>query len=98
MSRLLRRRNGDAGADVRTRSFIWPVADEDVLRQLYFDNYSVRTYNMTRIDRRAFIATAAGAPSLLAASPRPNVLFVMADEWRAQATGYNGDPNVRTPA
>ena len=28
---------------------------------------------------------------------QPNVLFVFADQWRAQATGYNGDPNVRTP-
>ncbi len=28
---------------------------------------------------------------------RPNVLFVFADQWRAQATGYAGDPNVRTP-
>jgi arylsulfatase A-like enzyme len=30
-------------------------------------------------------------------SDRPNVLFILADEWRAQSTGYNGDPNVRTP-
>lgn len=28
---------------------------------------------------------------------RPNILFVMADQWRAHATGYNGDPNARTP-
>jgi arylsulfatase A-like enzyme len=28
---------------------------------------------------------------------RPNVLFVFADQWRAQATGYKGDPNIRTP-
>ncbi len=27
----------------------------------------------------------------------PNVVFVLADEWRAQATGYNGDKNVSTP-
>ncbi len=26
-----------------------------------------------------------------------NVIFVFADQWRAQATGYAGDPNVRTP-
>jgi arylsulfatase A-like enzyme len=25
------------------------------------------------------------------------VLFVFADQWRAQATGYAGDPNARTP-
>ncbi len=28
---------------------------------------------------------------------RPNVLFVMGDEWRAQALGYAGDPNAHTP-
>ncbi len=28
---------------------------------------------------------------------RPNVVLVFADQWRAQATGYAGDPNVQTP-
>ncbi len=28
---------------------------------------------------------------------RPNVLFILADQWRAQAFSYAGDPNVRTP-
>jgi arylsulfatase A-like enzyme len=28
---------------------------------------------------------------------RPNVVFVLTDQWRAQATGYAGDPNVKTP-
>ena len=32
-----------------------------------------------------------------AAEPKPNILFVIADQWRAQAFGYAGDPNVRTP-
>ncbi len=30
-------------------------------------------------------------------SKPPNVVFVLADQWRASATGYAGDPNVRTP-
>jgi arylsulfatase A-like enzyme len=60
--------------------------------------------------RREFLqAAAAGAgvaaSRLLAAgeagppAPRrpPNVVFVFADQWRAQATGYAGDPNARTP-
>src|ERR1035438_4030491 len=52
--------------------------------------------------RRQFLATrslqALAAPALLGSPPgRPNVLFILADEWRAQSTGYNGDPNVRTP-
>ena len=28
---------------------------------------------------------------------QPNVVFVFADQWRLQALGYAGDPNVRTP-
>jgi len=28
---------------------------------------------------------------------QPNVIFVFGDQWRAQATGYAGDSNVRTP-
>ncbi len=30
-------------------------------------------------------------------SRSPNLVFVFADQWRAQAFGYAGDPNVRTP-
>jgi arylsulfatase A-like enzyme len=33
----------------------------------------------------------------LAFATRPNILFILADQWRAQAFGYAGDPNVRTP-
>jgi arylsulfatase A-like enzyme len=32
-----------------------------------------------------------------AAASRPNVVFLLADQWRAKATGYAGDPNVKTP-
>ena len=46
--------------------------------------------------RRHFLGAAAAALSA-APLPRPNVLLVLADEWRAQATGYNGDANVRAP-
>ena len=28
---------------------------------------------------------------------RPNVIWLIADQWRAQAIGANGDPNVHTP-
>ena len=37
-----------------------------------------------------------GSPTGRAGS-KPNVVFVFADQWRAQATGYAGDPNVMTP-
>ncbi len=39
-------------------------------------------------------------PSLAPVSatpPRRNVLWIFADQLRAQALGYNGDPNARTP-
>ena len=48
-----------------------------------------------RSTRRQFLATA--SMSALAPAQRPNVLFILADEWRAQATGYNGDTNVHAP-
>lgn len=28
---------------------------------------------------------------------RPNIVFMLADQWRASAFGYSGDPNVKTP-
>jgi len=28
---------------------------------------------------------------------KPNVVFLLADQWRGSATGYAGDPNVKTP-
>jgi len=28
---------------------------------------------------------------------RPNIVYVLTDQWRAQAIGYAGDPNVKTP-
>ncbi len=28
---------------------------------------------------------------------RPNIIWLVADQWRAQAIGVNGDPNVSTP-
>ena len=52
--------------------------------------------------RREFLASVAagaiGVPLLGAKrSRRPNLVYVLCDQWRAQATGYSGDPNVQTP-
>ena len=41
------------------------------------------------------VARAAGPASRPA---HPNIVFVIADQWRACSTGYAGDPNVKTPA
>src|SRR5436190_23136590 len=35
--------------------------------------------------------------AIRAETRKPNVLFVLADQWRACATGYAGDRNVKTP-
>ncbi len=35
--------------------------------------------------------------ALSSPSSRPNLLLVIADEWRADALGYAGDPNAHTP-
>ena len=61
-----------------------------------------------RMDRREFLRKAALGVSLLSVSQagmtaelsaqeRPNLLFVFADQWRAQAMGYAGNVDVQTP-
>lgn len=42
-------------------------------------------------------ASAASAEPTTRPSRRPNVVFLLADQWRAQAVGFAGDPNARTP-
>ena len=32
-----------------------------------------------------------------AVAAKPNIVYVIADEWRAAAMSYSGDPNVKTP-
>jgi arylsulfatase A-like enzyme len=46
-----------------------------------------------------WLCVLAGGPVLSADAPssRPNILFVIADQWRAGAFGYTGNPDVRTP-
>ncbi len=40
-----------------------------------------------------------GTTALHEEARRPNIVFVLTDQWRAQATGYSGDPNLldKTP-
>ena len=59
---------------------------------------------MKRIMRNTVIVLAALLPALLPAlqaaeqAAKPNIVILLADQWRAAATGYAGDPNVKTPA
>ena len=53
---------------------------------------------MKRLHPLALLPALAFAHAAHAAtSAPPNILLVVADQWRAQALGYAGDPNVRTP-
>ena len=58
------------------------------------------------MQRRSFLRQSAAALAGVAlarngqsaeGARRPNVLFLLTDEWRAQALGYAGDGNARTP-
>lgn len=60
------------------------------------------------MDRRKFIQAAAGTlasvglrhsagESQTTANRPPNILFILPDEWRGQALGCMGNPDVRTP-
>ncbi len=53
---------------------------------------------MFRLARREFLASAAAAPlACAAASGRPNFLFLIADQFRADALGAAGNTFCRTP-
>lgn len=60
---------------------------------------SFRSYILTgtcvtlTLAMQALIAAAQNTPAV----KRPNIVFVLTDQWRAKATGYEGDPNVKTP-
>lgn len=56
------------------------------MRRRHFINYS--TVGMA-------LAASAALTYAGTAKRQPNLLFVFADQWRAQATGYAGDPNLR---
>jgi arylsulfatase A-like enzyme len=45
----------------------------------------------------AAASLAANAQSAAPKSSRQNVIWLIADQWRAQALGVNGDPNAHTP-
>ena len=42
------------------------------------------------------LAVVGGGPAH-AAPVKPNIVYVLADQWRASAFGFAGDPNVKTP-
>jgi arylsulfatase A-like enzyme len=53
--------------------------------------------SLVRIVGLALLLAAGAAGAGNPPKPAPNVLFVLADQWRAQAFGFAGDANVKTP-
>lgn len=51
----------------------------------------------TLLSRRAFLATPAAAAFQARRADKPNILFIMPDQLRAQSLGYMGNTEVRTP-
>lgn len=49
------------------------------------------------MNRRHFVTTAAGAGLLRAQERKPNLLFVLADQWRAQTLPSAGDRQLHAP-
>ena len=45
----------------------------------------------------AILSLRGGTMRAAEGSARPNIVVVLADQWRAQAFGFAGDPNVKTP-
>jgi len=43
------------------------------------------------------LLSAFGIQAYAADARKPNILLIIADQWRAQAFGFAGDPNVKTP-
>jgi arylsulfatase A-like enzyme len=52
---------------------------------------------LLRFLRLTILATALASAANAAGAPSPNILMIVADQWRAQAFGFAGDTNVRTP-
>jgi len=53
-----------------------------------------RSYYLTAIPHALMLVFSCIAP---AAAPKPNIVYVLTDQWRASAFGFAGDPNVKTP-
>ena len=50
-----------------------------------------------RLGRGFFVPFARFCGQVCRVSARPNILWIVTTQWRAQACGYAGDPNARTP-
>jgi arylsulfatase A-like enzyme len=87
------------------------VTAEKSKRQIWIDSHLVRTAALLKM--RAIrkllsilpvislwnLGCASVSPEIAATAvqQRPNILFITADQWRAEAFGFAGNPDVKTP-
>ena len=55
-----------------------------------------KSCHLTAIPHALVLGLSCIAPAA-AAAPKPNIVYVLTDQWRASAFGFAGDPNVKTP-
>ena len=51
----------------------------------------------SRYSRRAWLTALAGAPAVLGAARKPNILFILTDDQRQDTISALGNPHIRTP-
>ena len=49
------------------------------------------------LPRLLLLVLLAGRVASFGAASRPNILFILADQWRFEACGYAGNADVKTP-
>lgn len=72
----------------------------DVGFVVVYDSHSNLELNLSTIPRPRILTLSLSYHSednSLQIMKQPNVLFIFGDQWRKQALGYEGDPNVKTP-
>ncbi len=58
----------------------------------------IRYQHLLLVGVLVWMASALAGDATAAGSERPNILFLLVDQWRAKATHFAGDANVRTPS
>ena len=74
---------------------LWWSTEGDIDLAGANNHYGLRFFRFSVLAAVAVLAPVGGIASAAADQrpARPSVVFLLADQWRAQATGYAGDPN-----
>jgi arylsulfatase A-like enzyme len=66
---------------------------DDIGRRAFLQRTAIGAASFA-LGRKLSLARASGGARV---SRKPNLVFILADQWRAQAAGYAGDTNAETP-